>query len=220
MGKLSKQNSCWHSNFLFIISSPSGTGKTTICRKLLESVEGLTLSISVTTRNKRPNEQHGKDYFFASKEEFEKMIENGELLEHATIFGNNYGTPEKYVQEQLSSGNDVLFDIDWQGARQIRGTKHLDVVSVFLLPPSMDQLQTRLENRNSDSKEIIERRLKGAKDEISHFDEYDYVLINNNLDECFNNVVNILNIERLKRQKMQYIENFIKQMFLNDKTGK
>jgi len=185
---------------MFVISSPSGAGKTTLTRNLVDADRNLKLSISVTTRPRRPSEVDGLHYHFISRSRFSKMRRSGELLEFARVHGNFYGTPRKPVDKALAAGFDVLFDIDWQGAQQLYEKMRADVVSVFVLPPSARELKARLERRAEDSAETIRRRLKNAAKEIPHWAEYDYVLINRDLDRSFRDLRHILAAERAKRR--------------------
>ncbi len=194
---------------MFVLSSPSGAGKTTLSRNLLEQVENVVLSISATTRRRRPSEIDGVHYHFVSPRRFQAMREGGELLEWAEVHGNYYGTPREPVEKALAEGSDVLFDIDWQGTRQLLEKMRDDVVSVFVLPPSAEELKARLERRAEDSQATIGQRLRNALEEISHWREYDYVLINRDLDKSFVRVRAILTAERLKRVKMPDLEHFI-----------
>lgn len=196
--------------FMFILSSPSGAGKTTISRYLLERDDNLVMSISVTTRPKRPNEKDGVDYYFVTKKEFQEKAKRGEFLEYAEVFGNMYGTPKEKVEEALKKGKDVLFDIDWQGTRQLAEKARADMASVFILPPSMKELGERLKKRAQDSDDVLNERMKKASVEISHWDEYDYVLINNKLEESISEVSSILRAERLRRKRQQGLSEFVK----------
>ena len=184
---------------MFVVSSPSGAGKTTLTRSLIEKETNIGLSVSVTTRARRPSEIDGVHYRFISMRQFEIMRDSGELLEWAAVHGNFYGTPREPVEQALASGRDVLFDIDWQGTQQICEKMRADVVSVFILPPSATELKSRLERRAEDSSEVIARRLRNAADELPHWNEYDYVLINRDLEESFAQLRAILSAERLKR---------------------
>ena len=186
---------------LFILSSPSGAGKTTISRKLLAADSGIALSVSATTRPMRPGERDGVDYHFVDAAAFERMVADGEFLEWAHVFGHRYGTPRARVEELLSAGRDILFDIDWQGAQQLYQEAGPDVVRVFVLPPTMEELERRLRARNTDSDEVIAARMARAANAISHWDGYDYVLINDQVEECYGEVVAILRAERLKRRR-------------------
>ena len=185
---------------MFVVSSPSGAGKTTLTRNLVNTDRNLQLSISVTTRKRRPSEVDGVHYHFISKAKFAGMRKSGELLESANVHGNFYGTPRRPVEKALNAGHDVLFDIDWQGAKQLYEKMRADVVSVFVLPPSAHELKARLERRAEDSGEVIRRRLKNATKEIPHWAEYDYVLINRDLDRSFRDLRSILRAERAKRR--------------------
>ena len=183
---------------LFILSSPSGAGKTTLAKRLMASDPGITLSVSATTRKPRTNEVDGKDYHFVSHDRFAEMVAQDELLEHAQVFDNFYGSPRAPVEAVLASGRDVLFDVDWQGADQIRKAMTTDVVSVFILPPSLAALEARLKSRALDDDETVRRRMAEAIDEMSHWPEYDYALINADLDTCATQLGAILAAERLK----------------------
>ncbi len=185
--------------FMFVLSSPSGAGKTTLSRLLMQRDKYLTMSISCTTRPKRPGEKDGEDYHFVSKKEFQKMEKNGEFLESAEVFGHFYGTPKENVLEALEQGIDVLFDIDWQGTQQISNLMPTDVVSVFILPPSMEELELRLRKRAQDEEETVRYRMSRALEEISHWQDYDYVVVNQDLEESLQKVYAILRAERQKR---------------------
>jgi len=191
------------------VSSPSGAGKTTLTRNLLKEEENVSLSISVTTRQRRTSEIDGVHYKFLSKRQFELMRDGGELLEWAEVHGNFYGTPREPVETALAEGRDVLFDIDWQGTQQLYETMRNDVVSVFVLPPTADELKYRLERRAEDMPDVIARRLKNAADEIPHWEEYDYVLVNRDLDKSFARLRGILTAERLKRVRKEDIQEFV-----------
>ena len=199
---------------LLVISSPSGTGKTTICKKLLEYDKNIHLSVSVTTRKKRKNEVEGIDYYFRTKNDFLTLKSKNSFIENALVFENYYGTLKSEVLEQLKNGIDVLIDIDWQGTRQITQAMKGNLIKIFLLPPSIDELKKRLSKRNSDSVEEINFRMSRALKEIKHYDEYDYVLVNNNLDKTFQQIVKILESERLKLSKQLYLPEFIKNLNL------
>ena len=199
---------------LLVISSPSGTGKTTICKKLLEYDKNIHLSVSVTTRKKRKNEVEGIDYYFKTKKDFLNLKSENSFIENAFVFENYYGTLKSEVLEQLENGIDVLIDIDWQGTRQITQAMKGNLIKIFLLPPSIDELKKRLSKRNSDSLEEINFRMSRALKEIKHYDEYDYVLVNNNLDKTFQQIVKILESERLKLSKQLYLPEFIKNLNL------
>jgi len=197
---------------MLVLSSPSGAGKTTLSRKLLEADSGIELSVSVTTRKQRPGEIDGRDYHFIGPERFESMVKQGELLEWAQVFGNRYGTPRAPVEAALLSGRDVLFDIDWQGTQQLREKADHDLVSVFVLPPSMRDLERRLRRRAQDSDEVIHTRMATAAEEMSHWAEYDYVVINTNIDRAFAEAQTILAAERLKRERQTGLSDFVRQL--------
>jgi len=187
---------------LIILSSPSGAGKSTLSRRLLEFDPEVRFSVSATTRPPRPGEQEGRDYFFKSRREFETMVENGEMLEHAEVFGHLYGTPLGPVEAAIAMGRDVLFDVDWQGGQQIRNsTLQETVVSIFILPPSIAELENRLRGRGQDSAEVVAVRMAKSRDEISHWAEYQYVLVNENLAQCESELFAILRAERLRRER-------------------
>ena len=194
---------------LFVLSSPSGAGKTSIARYILDKDKNIKLSVSLTTRKKRKNEKAGIDYDFISKDVFEKKIKNNFFLEWATVFGNYYGTSREKVQKTFQDGNDVLFDIDWQGTQQLTDNKDFDLVTIFILPPSKTVLEKRLNNRAQDSKIEVIKRMSQASDEISHYMEYNYIVINNNLEEASNQVLSILKAERLKRKRLINLNEFI-----------
>jgi guanylate kinase len=197
---------------LFVLSSPSGAGKSTIARKLLGSEPELSMSVSYTTRAPREGEIDGKDYHFVDLEKFREMVAEHEFLEWAHVFGQRYGTPKNDVFHVLSDGRDILFDIDWQGAQQLYQLAGGDVVRVFILPPSMAELRQRLERRATDSQEIIDARMARAENEVSHWDGYDYVLVNDDVEECFASVKTILAAERLKRSRQTGIIGFIRKL--------
>ena len=194
---------------MLVVSSPSGAGKTTLTRNLLDKEENVSLSISVTTRARRPSEIDGVHYHFISNRRFEAMRDSGELLESAQVHGHFYGTPREAVEKALSTGRDVLFDIDWQGTQQLYEKMRSDVVSVFVLPPSATELKARLERRAEDTDETIARRLRNAAEEIPHWIEYDYVLVNRDLDKSFARLRAVLTAERLKRVQVADLENFV-----------
>ena len=197
---------------LLVISSPSGTGKTTICKKLLEYDKNIHLSVSVTTRKKRKNEVEGIDYFFRTKKEFLNLKSENSFIENALVFENYYGTLKSEVLRRLEDGIDVLIDIDWQGTRQISKAMRGNLIKIFLLPPSINELKKRLSERNSDSIKEINFRMSRAIKEIKHYDEYDYVIVNNNLDNTFQKIVKILEAERLKLSKQLYLSDFVKKL--------
>lgn len=197
---------------MFILSSPSGTGKTTIARRLLEHDGHIRMSVSATTRPIRPGEVDGRDYHFVSQDQFDRMVEGGELMEWATVFGNSYGTPKAQIRAGLKEGQDFLFDIDWQGTQQLFQKAETDVVRVFLLPPSLDELRRRLTGRGTDSAEVIAGRMARAQAEISHWDGYDYVVVNDDIDACFGQVVEILEAERLRRARQTGLIGFVREL--------
>ncbi|MCV6602543.1 MAG: guanylate kinase [Cohaesibacter sp.] len=197
---------------MLVLSSPSGAGKSTISRHLLDSDRNLQLSVSATTREKRTSEIDGVHYHFTSERHFHAMRERGDLLEWAEVHSNFYGTPCDPVEEALSNGQDVLFDIDWQGTVQLRKAAKKDVVSIFILPPSMDELKNRLVRRAEDKEEVIQRRLENAKVEIAHWDEYDYVIVNDDLERAFKAVSSILEAERHKRERVVGARGFVEEM--------
>jgi guanylate kinase len=195
---------------MFVLSSPSGAGKTTLSRMLIAETPGLQMSVSATTRPMRPGETEGRDYYFVDQDRFDAMVANGELLEWATVFGNRYGTPRAPVEASLAAGHDVLFDIDWQGTQQLRSRSPSDVVSVFILPPSVAALEQRLHTRAQDSDEVIRGRMKKAGDEMSHFDAYDYIVVNDNIGIAFEAVKSILRAEQLKRERQVGLSGFVR----------
>ncbi|MEL6921456.1 MAG: guanylate kinase [Pseudomonadota bacterium] len=194
---------------MLVLSSPSGAGKSTIARALLSEDQDLSLSVSVTTRERRHSEIDGRDYHFLSHAQFESIRDSGGLLEWAQVHGNFYGSPLEPVQRALAEGRDMLFDIDWQGALQMFEKARADIVSVFILPPSMEELRARLQRRAEDSQEVIERRLKNAAAEISHWRDYDYVLINRDLNKTFDDVKAILRAERLRQDRRTGMHGFV-----------
>jgi len=197
---------------MFVLSSPSGAGKTTLSRLLIERMSGLTMSVSATTRPMRPGEVEGRDYFFVDNARFASMATRNELLEWATVFDNRYGTPRAPVEAALASGQDVLFDIDWQGTQQLREKARDDVVSVFILPPSAADLEKRLHSRAQDSDEVIRGRMSRASHEMSHWAEYDYIVINHDIDQAFAEVQSILQAERLRRERQSGLTTFVRQL--------
>ena len=197
---------------MLVLSSPSGAGKTTICKEILKKIKELKLSISYTTRPKRKSEVDGLDYFFISEKKFKELQAKDFFIENAKVFDHLYGTPKNFVEKNLLKGIDVLFDIDWQGAQKLSNFSKTDIVSVFILPPSNKILKERLKKRNEDSLEIVNKRMSKAKSEISHWIEYDYVLINEDLVTCTNEVVTILEAERKKRDRQKFIFSFIEKL--------
>ena len=197
---------------MLVLSSPSGAGKTTLSRKLLAADPGVELSVSVTTRKHRPGEVDGRDYHFIDAPRFDAMVENGELLEWAQVFGNRYGTPRRQSRRHWPQGRDVLFDIDWQGTQQLREKARRDLVSIFVLPPSIPDLERRLRTRAQDSDEVIHARMAKAADEMSHWAEYDYVVINDRYRSAFAQVRAILAAERLKRERQTGLSDFVRRL--------
>ncbi len=198
---------------MYVMSSPSGAGKTTITRALLKNNADADISISTTTRPRRAGEVHGQDYFFVEPDEFRAMVENEEMLEHAKVFDHYYGTPKAAVEKALSQGRDILFDIDWQGAQQLKEMAREDLVTVFVLPPSRQELEKRLRNRSRDTRETDEQirgRMEKAADEISHYAEYDYVIVNNDIDEAIAKAQTILDGERLRKRRLQGLSDFVR----------
>jgi len=195
---------------MLVLSSPSGAGKTTLSRRLLEADPAVQLSVSATTRPQRPAEVDCRDYHFVDRARFDAMIRNDELLESAEVFGNRYGTPRAPVEQALARGQDVLFDIDWQGTQQLREKVPKDLVSVFLLPPSAEELERRLHTRAQDSDDVIRSRMAKAADEMSHWAEYDYIVINRDLDDAFKELQAILMAERLKRERQTGLSAFVR----------
>jgi guanylate kinase len=195
---------------MLVLSSPSGAGKSTLSRKLLDKDKNVMLSVSVTTRKMRPGEKDGRDYHFIDRRRFDALVEKNELLEWAEVFDNYYGTPKKSVMDALAAGRDVLFDIDWQGTQQLGDKAPNDLVTVFVLPPSIPELKRRLHKRAQDDYETINRRMAKAADEMSHWFEYDYVVINLDLDQAFADVTAILAAERLKRERQPGLSDFVR----------
>jgi guanylate kinase len=197
---------------MFILSSPSGAGKTTIARMLLDSDSEIAMSVSVTTRPPRRGEVDGVDYHFIDQPTFDQMVENSEFYEWATVFGHSYGTPKAQIRNGLKEGRDFLFDIDWQGTQQLYQKAQTDVARVFILPPSLVELNRRLTNRATDSGEVIAARMARAQAEISHWDGYDYVVINDDVDVCFEKVREILAAERMKRARQTGLIGFVREL--------
>jgi guanylate kinase len=210
MARHSQQPGVARRGLMLVLSSPSGAGKTTLSRKLLDEDGNVILSISVTTRKQRPGEKDGVDYHFINRRQFDSLVEKNELLEWAEVFDNYYGTPTKPVMDALANGRDVLFDIDWQGTQQLREKARTDLVSVFVLPPSIPELERRLHARAQDDYETIHRRMAKASDEMSHWAEYDYVVINRDLKQAFAEVTAILAAERLKRERQTGLSDFVR----------
>ena len=195
---------------LLILSSPSGAGKSTLSRRLMEWDPSLKFSVSATTRAPRPGEQEGREYYFKTRAEFEALVAEGQMLEHAEDFGNLYGSPRGPVEHSMSEGRDTLFDVDWQGGQQIAHAMRDDVVSVFILPPSIADLESRLNGRGQDTAEVIAGRMAKAESEISHWREYNYVIVNDDLDRAFDDLVTILRAERLKRDRQPDLADFVR----------
>ena len=195
---------------MMVLSSPSGAGKTSLSRALLESDSSLSLSISMTTRAPRKGEIDGKDYFFVSEAAFHRMVDSGEFLEHAKVFDHYYASPKPYVMDELAAGRDILFDIDWQGAQQLDDAAHDDLVKIFIIPPSVDILKQRLYSRAQDSDAVVAARMAKASDEMSHYSEYDWVLVNDDFKETLNKIKAILLSERLRRSRQEGIGDFVK----------
>ena len=195
---------------MYVLSSPSGAGKSTIARAILEQDPHITMSVSATTRRKRPSETPGKDYCFIDRIEFDLMVNRQEFLEHAKVFGNYYGTPAAPVLKELEAGRDVLFDIDWQGTQQLVEKAREDLVRVFILPPTMVELEHRLETRAQDSAAVVEKRMAKAADEMTHYAEYDYIIINRDVESSVSQALAILKAERLKRGRQVGLGEFVK----------
>jgi guanylate kinase len=197
---------------MLILSSPSGAGKTTIARRLLEADAEIAPSVSATTRPPRPGEVEGRDYYFVSASEFDRMVEANEFFEWARVFGNCYGTPKAQIREGLKKGRDYLFDIDWQGTQQLAQKAGTDVVRVFILPPSLEELHRRLSGRGTDSAQVIDARMARAQAEITHWDAYDYVVVNDDIDTAFAEVQQILAAERMKRVRQTGLIPFVREL--------
>lgn len=195
---------------MVVLSSPSGAGKTTLTRKLLSEDHTMVMSVSATTRKARPGEQHGQDYFFVSKPEFESMIVDEQFLEHAAVFDHYYGTPRGPVEDALDEGKDVIFDIDWQGAQQLTQAAADDLVKIFILPPSRVELERRLKTRAQDSDDVIAKRMSKSAGEISHWAEYDYVIVNDDVDTSLAEIRAILTAERSRRKRQLWLQPFVK----------
>jgi guanylate kinase len=214
-GQRNKPGAISRRGVMLVLSSPSGAGKTTLSRKLLETDKGIELSISVTTRKPRPGEVDGRDYRFIGAQDFDAMVNDGDLLEWARVFDNFYGTPRAPVEAALAAGRDVLFDIDWQGTQQLREKARSDLVSIFVLPPSIAALEERLHSRAQDSDEVIRRRMAMASDEMSHWAEYDYVVLNTDVEHAFADVRAILAAERLRRERQTGLSAFVRGLQAN-----
>ena len=197
---------------LLVLSSPSGAGKTTLARRLIDADPDISMSVSVTTRKPRPGEEEGRDYVFVDEAKFKRMAEDGELLEWARVFDNFYGTPRAPVEAAIAQGKDILFDIDWQGAQQLSEKMKHDVARVFVLPPSAASLEERLRTSAQDSDDVVRRRMSQASDEISHWPEYDYVIVNTDLPTSMEGLTAILAAERLRRERLNGLTGFVRQM--------
>jgi guanylate kinase len=197
---------------LIVLSSPSGAGKSTIARMLLDADADVTMSISATTRAKRPGEVDDIDYHFVDDDRFDAMIRDNEFAEWAYVFDHRYGSPKEPIKEALKIGHDILFDIDWQGTQQLRGAFGTDLVRIFILPPSMEELERRLRARGTDSEDVIESRMRRAASEIGHWGEYDYVLINEDMNSCLGEVRSIIEAERLRRDRRPYLFDFVRRL--------
>ena len=197
---------------MLVLSSPSGAGKTTLSKRLLAADSNIVLSVSSTTRPKRPNEVEGVDYHFVNEGQFRASVKAGEFLEHATVFDHLYGTPRKPVMDALDRGKDMLFDIDWQGTQQLKEKVRDDIVSIFVLPPSHAELERRLRSRAQDPEDVVAKRMAKAASEISHWPEYDYVIVNDDLDPAHAKVLSILNSERLKRVRQVGLSDFVRDL--------
>ncbi len=205
-----------HKGVMLVLSSPSGAGKSSICRALLDLDKNLYLSISTTTRKKRPNEVSGIDYNFVTLDEFEYKLSQNNFIEHAKVFNNFYGTDKSFVENKINKGKDLLFDIDWQGAQQLREKMREDIVSVFILPPSKKELERRLKERGQDTDEVVKERMSEATSEITHWAEYDYVIINEDLNISVKTVLGILHSERMKRIRQIGLGEFVRTISLDN----
>jgi guanylate kinase len=201
---------------MLVLSSPSGAGKTTLSRRLLQTDPDIAMSVSATTRQPRTNEVEGQDYFFVSPEKFDSMIRAGEFLEYANVFGNKYGTPRAPVMAALDAGKDVLFDIDWQGTQQLRQQVREDLVSVFVIPPSKAELERRLRIRAQDSETVVRQRMAKASDELSHWAEYDYLLMNDDIQHAQGKLEEILRVERSRRSRQPGLAQFVQKLMRED----
>ena len=200
---------------MLVLSSPSGAGKTTISKELLNRDPSISMSVSVTTRPMRPGETEGVDYLFMEQKKFDAMLKAGEFLEHATVFENSYGTPKAAVEKALGDGRDVLFDVDWQGAQQLAEAARDDLVSIFILPPSTAELERRLQARAQDSDDVVKKRMAKAASEMSHWAEYDYVIVNESIEDSVAQVEAIVAAERLKRERRMGLGDFVRSLGVN-----
>ncbi|WP_298918751.1 guanylate kinase [uncultured Algimonas sp.] len=197
---------------MIVLSSPSGAGKTTMTRRLLAQDSQIAMSVSVTTRPPRPGERDGEDYYFITKDAFAELEADGQLLEHARVFDNYYGTPRGPVEDALADGKDIVFDIDWQGAQQLTEAAADDLVKIFILPPNMRELEQRLRTRAQDSDDVIAKRMSKSENEISHWAEYDYVLVNENIDRAMGELLSIVTAERMRRKRQPWLSGFVKRL--------
>jgi guanylate kinase len=209
---LNKKTKLGRRGLMLVMSSPSGAGKTTIAREVLKRDSEIAMSVSATTRAPRPGEQEGKDYFFVTEENYKAMVVAGEFFEHAKVFDNYYGTPRAAVDQELKAGLDVLFDVDWQGTQQLRENARDDLVSIFVLPPSTDELARRLTERAQDTEDVVSSRMAKAADEMSHYIEYDYIIVNNDLEKSVERVRAVLEAERMKRERVVGLHEFVENM--------
>jgi guanylate kinase len=209
---LNKKTKLGRRGLMLVMSSPSGAGKTTIAREVLKRDSEIAMSVSATTRAPRPGEQEGKDYFFVTEENYKAMVVAGEFFEHAKVFDNYYGTPRAAVDQELKAGLDVLFDVDWQGTQQLRENARDDLVSIFVLPPSTDELARRLTERAQDTEDVVSSRMAKAADEMSHYIEYDYIIVNNDLEKSVESVRAVLEAERMKRERVVGLHEFVENM--------
>jgi len=209
---LNKKTELGRRGLMLVMSSPSGAGKTTIAREVLKRDSEIAMSVSATTRAPRPGEQEGKDYFFVTEENYKAMVVAGEFFEHAKVFDNYYGTPRAAVDQELKAGLDVLFDVDWQGTQQLRENARDDLVSIFVLPPSTDELARRLTERAQDTEDVVSSRMAKAADEMSHYIEYDYIFVNNDLEKSVERVRAVLEAERMKRERVVGLHEFVENM--------
>lgn len=209
---MSKDTTIQRRGLMLVLSSPSGAGKSTISRALLDNDDHLTMSVSATTRAPRPGEEDGVDYYFIEKTKLETMVAGGEFLEHAQVFDNYYGTPKAPVEDALQAGHDVLFDVDWQGTQQLAESAPKDLVRIFILPPSHDELERRLRSRAQDPEDVIQKRMAKAADEMSHYFEYDYIIVNEVIEDSVAQVTAILSAERLKRERQIGMRDFVTEL--------